>query len=207
MTPEDSQSLGVILACTVLINDIKSQPHNVIYQFWPPPKKTFIFLFTVVYCILQFYPRAFFFLSETQIILQKNIVYRVSDKWLSHHNAFKFNLSSGALNAPSWIEQISTFLLTFWMLCQQSTANCVRDYALRVAAQCHKFLTGTTRPLLYWALNPPHPIHLTPSTLPLHNSPGKAEALFSAIGPNAWHTNYITAMQAFFLLLHFFSVP
>lgn len=37
--------------------------------------------------------------------------------------------------------------------------------------------------------------------------PGRAQALFSASGPAAWHTNYITAMRVNFLLLHFFSVP
>lgn len=38
--------------------------------------------------------------------------------------------------------------------------------------------------------------------------PGLAPPLFSAAGSNAWHTNYITAMQAgLILLLHFFSVP
>lgn len=155
----------------------------------------FSFLFTVWNCLSDFTHKPFYQRSKS--------FYKT---WLrSQHNASKFHLPSWALNAPSWTEHISTLLLTFWVLCQQSTANCVRAYALREAAQCHKFLTGTIRPLLYWASDPPS--HSSDTPHPPCSSPDTAAALFSAFGPNAWHTNYITATEASFLLLHFLSVP
>ena len=133
----------------------------------------------------------FFFITETPRIIWKTI-YTVSDKWRSHRSAFKVNLSSGPWTPRPELSgsALSASVLTFWMSCQQSTANCVRDYTLRAAAQRHKFLTGTISSPLYRALNPSPPAPPTPvssdTTLPpslpllLHNSPGKAAALFSA---------------------------
>ena len=116
-------------------------------------------------------------------------IYTVSDKWRSHQSAFKVNLSSGPWTPRPELSgsALSASVLTFWMSCQQSTANCVRDYTLRAAAQRHKFLTGTISSTLYRALNPPPtpPSHLTPPSLPPSSSTPQARQrhYFRPLGP------------------------
>lgn len=101
----------------------------------------------------------FFFLSRRPPQIIWKTIYTLSDKWRSHQSAFKVNLSSGPWTPRPELSgsALSASVLTFWMSCQQSTANCVRDYTLRAAAQRHKFLTGTISSPLYRALNPSPP--------------------------------------------------
>lgn len=116
------------------------------------------------------------------------------------------------LNPSSWaLSTLDTSALfpppTSWLLCQQRRRQlCQGLESLRVAAPLPQTPDWHhLRPCIQdYPL--PHPAaHLvTPPPIPS----GLAPPLFSAAGSNAWHTNYITAMQAgLILLLHFFSVP